>query len=72
MTQEPTGGKELLRSWLHSEFADLSVQAPVLLWDGEWEVTWVTFRDMGGAFMVAQSSGWRPVCSATSMESVIM
>jgi multidrug efflux pump subunit AcrB len=26
---------------------------PVLLWDGEWEVTWVTFRDMGAAFMVA-------------------
>lgn len=26
---------------------------PTLLWDGEWEVTWVTFRDMGGAFMVA-------------------
>ena len=26
---------------------------PVLLWDGEWEVTWVTFRDMGGAFIVA-------------------
>ncbi len=26
---------------------------PVLLWDGEWEVTWVTFRDMGGAFAVA-------------------
>ncbi len=25
----------------------------VLLWDGEWEVTWVTFRDMGAAFMVA-------------------
>lgn len=24
-----------------------------LLWDGEWEVTWVTFRDMGSAFMVA-------------------
>jgi multidrug efflux pump subunit AcrB len=24
-----------------------------LLWDGEWEVTWVTFRDMGAAFMVA-------------------
>jgi len=24
-----------------------------LLWDGEWEVTYVTFRDMGGAFMVA-------------------
>lgn len=26
---------------------------PVLLWDGESEVTWVTFRDMGGAFAVA-------------------
>jgi len=26
---------------------------PVLLWDGEWEVTYVTFRDMGAAFMVA-------------------
>ena len=24
-----------------------------LLWDGEWEITWVTFRDMGGAFMIA-------------------
>jgi multidrug efflux pump subunit AcrB len=28
-------------------------RAPVLLWEGEWEVTWVTFRDMGAAFMVA-------------------
>lgn len=27
--------------------------APVLLWDGEWDVTWVTFRDMGAAFGVA-------------------
>ena len=26
---------------------------PVLLWDGEWEVTRVTFRDMGAAFAVA-------------------
>jgi multidrug efflux pump subunit AcrB len=26
---------------------------PVILWDGEWEVTWVTFRDMGAAFGVA-------------------
>ena len=26
---------------------------PALLWDGEWEITWVTFRDMGGAFMIA-------------------
>ncbi|MCA1951732.1 MAG: efflux RND transporter permease subunit [Hyphomicrobiales bacterium] len=29
------------------------VSRPVLLWDGEWEVTWVTFRDMGAAFAVA-------------------
>jgi len=28
-------------------------QVPTLLWDGEWEITWVTFRDMGAAFMVA-------------------
>lgn len=27
--------------------------SPTLLWDGEWEVTYVTFRDMGAAFMVA-------------------
>ncbi len=26
---------------------------PVLLWDGEWEITYVTFRDMGAAFMAA-------------------
>ena len=26
---------------------------PALLWDGEWEVTYVTFRDMGAAFMAA-------------------
>jgi multidrug efflux pump subunit AcrB len=31
----------------------LSEAKPVLLWDGEWEVTYVTFRDMGAAFMVA-------------------
>ncbi|AKH42819.1 multidrug efflux pump subunit AcrB [Altererythrobacter atlanticus] len=28
-------------------------QHTTLLWDGEWEITWVTFRDMGAAFMVA-------------------
>ncbi len=28
-------------------------QVTTLLWDGEWEITWVTFRDMGAAFMVA-------------------
>ncbi|MGA7673410.1 MAG: efflux RND transporter permease subunit [Rhizomicrobium sp.] len=26
---------------------------PSMLWDGEWEVTYVTFRDMGAAFIVA-------------------
>jgi multidrug efflux pump subunit AcrB len=26
---------------------------PTLLWDGEWEITFVTFRDMGAAFGVA-------------------
>jgi multidrug efflux pump subunit AcrB len=36
---------------LHGQPADQSKS--VLLWDGEWEVTWVTFRDMGAAFMVA-------------------
>jgi len=36
---------------LHGQPEDTS--APVLLWDGEWEVTWVTFRDMGAAFLVA-------------------
>jgi multidrug efflux pump subunit AcrB len=36
---------------LHGQPDDES--QPTLLWDGEWEVTWVTFRDMGAAFMVA-------------------
>ena len=36
---------------LHGQPLDDS--SPVLLWDGEWEVTWVTFRDMGAAFAVA-------------------
>ncbi len=36
---------------LHGQPADEA--RPTLLWDGEWEVTWVTFRDMGAAFMVA-------------------
>ncbi|MFG1429697.1 efflux RND transporter permease subunit [Xanthobacter sp. V2C-8] len=36
---------------LHGQPADES--APTVLWDGEWEVTWVTFRDMGAAFGVA-------------------
>jgi multidrug efflux pump subunit AcrB len=36
---------------LHGQPIDES--KPTLLWDGEWEVTYVTFRDMGAAFMVA-------------------
>jgi multidrug efflux pump subunit AcrB len=36
---------------LHGQPADESVTT--LLWDGEWEITWVTFRDMGAAFMIA-------------------
>ena len=36
---------------LHGQPADDA--APVLLWDGEWEITYVTFRDMGAAFMAA-------------------
>jgi multidrug efflux pump subunit AcrB len=36
---------------LHGQPVDTS--KPILLWDGEWEVTWVTFRDMGAAFIVA-------------------
>ena len=36
---------------LHGQPEDES--RTTLLWDGEWEITWVTFRDMGGAFIVA-------------------
>ncbi|MEZ5815630.1 MAG: efflux RND transporter permease subunit [Hyphomicrobiaceae bacterium] len=36
---------------LHGQPEDAS--HPIVLWDGEWEVTWVTFRDMGAAFAVA-------------------
>lgn len=36
---------------LHGQPKDES--KPSLLWDGEWEVTFVTFRDMGAAFAIA-------------------
>jgi len=36
---------------LHGQPDDES--RPTLLWDGEWEITWVTFRDMGAAFGAA-------------------
>jgi multidrug efflux pump subunit AcrB len=31
----------------------LDESCPTLLWDGEWEITYVTFRDMGLAFAIA-------------------
>ena len=43
------GAKPEMR--LHGQPLDDS--RPTILWDGEWEVTWVTFRDMGAAFAVA-------------------
>ncbi len=36
---------------MHGQPADEA--RPSLLWDGEWEVTYVTFRDMGAAFAIA-------------------
>lgn len=36
---------------LHGQPTDES--KPTLLWDGEWEITYVTFRDMGAAFGAA-------------------
>ncbi len=36
---------------LHGQPEDTA--EPTLLWDGEWEITFVTFRDMGAAFGVA-------------------
>jgi len=36
---------------LHGQPEDES--RPSLLWDGEWEITYLTFRDMGAAFAVA-------------------
>ena len=45
----PAGEKPVIR--LNGQPEDES--AVTLLWDGEWEVTWVTFRDMGAAFAVA-------------------
>ncbi|MGE0735114.1 MAG: efflux RND transporter permease subunit [Alphaproteobacteria bacterium] len=42
-------GKPEIR--LHGQPDDES--KPALLWDGEWEVTYVTFRDMGAAFAIA-------------------
>ena len=38
---------------IHYHGQPLDESKPSLLWDGEWEVTYVTFRDMGAAFAVA-------------------
>lgn len=43
------GGPPVVR--LHGQPKDEA--GPSLLWDGEWEITYVTFRDMGAAFLVA-------------------
>ena len=45
-----TGGA-VPRVRLHGQPEDESQVS--VLWDGEWEITYVTFRDMGAAFMVA-------------------
>ena len=50
-TQQGLGQPAQARDRLHGQPDDES--KPILLWDGEWEVTYVTFRDMGAAFGVA-------------------
>ena len=49
--QEDWAGLEKPQISLNGQPSDES--KTTLLWDGEWEVTWVTFRDMGAAFGVA-------------------
>ncbi|MEO9133036.1 MAG: efflux RND transporter permease subunit [Sphingomonas sp.] len=46
-------GAGLTRPEIHLHGQPDDETKPSLLWDGEWEITWVTFRDMGAAFMVA-------------------
>ncbi len=43
----------LERPVVHYHGQPLDEAKPSLLWDGEWEVTYVTFRDMGIAFAIA-------------------
>ena len=45
------GGLQRPAVLMHGQPVDES--HPSLLWDGEWEITYVTFRDMGAAFGVA-------------------
>ncbi|HRK24283.1 MAG TPA: efflux RND transporter permease subunit [Beijerinckiaceae bacterium] len=51
LDRQDWSGLEKPRILLHGQPDDTA--RPALLWDGEWEVTWVTFRDMGAAFAVA-------------------
>ena len=50
---------------IHYHGQPLDESKPSLLWDGEWEVTYVTFRDMGAAFACRDSrdlfAGRRPI-----------
>ncbi|BAK67239.1 efflux pump inner membrane protein [Sphingobium sp. SYK-6] len=46
-------GKGLVKPEIRLNGQPQDESKPSLLWDGEWEITWVTFRDMGAAFMVA-------------------
>ncbi len=43
----------LPRPTVHFHGQPTNEAKPSLLWDGEWEITYVTFRDMGAAFAVA-------------------
>ncbi len=45
--------KDLLKPEIRLRGQPMDETKPALLWDGEWEITYVTFRDMGAAFGVA-------------------
>jgi len=51
MAETDWGNMKAPEIFYHGQPDDESV--PSLLWDGEWEVTYITFRDMGAAFAVA-------------------
>ena len=46
-------GKGLVKPVIRLHGQPSDENEPTLLWDGEWEITWVTFRDMGAAFGAA-------------------
>ncbi len=51
IARHDSGKLERPQILMHGQPADET--RPSLLWDGEWEVTYVTFRDMGAAFAIA-------------------